>query len=253
MSTMLSSNPGFDYLAAEKSSVMSFADYTIQFFWHQNLLEECESFSFKWSGKTDEMVATLNKLIDQRLTDSPSVADLFERLIVSEEVPTALTFAAKAAYDEYFNFELNSFESDLICRCFGVTREALLNDLQKGETVNLEGWKSKYMVAMGCGTCEAAAANLFQGQLDMPTTESEALAQLRRRKVTENNIMIRPKGMTPIAFREFLMENLPLEGPEIDSISGYQVFFKGLNPDQQKLIEEHFRLQHQLKLEVTSL
>lgn len=223
----LKGHPDFDYIGAEKSSVLSFEDYSIQFFWHQNLLEECESFSYKWRGAIDGHLQLIDDCIKRAQSNANTVAGVFESCLQAPELPHIIGFLFKAAYDEYFNYDVVSFESNLICRCFGVTKDALIADLQLGQTTRLEDWKSKFMVAMGCGTCEAMARDFFQSELDCPKTPSPELTELRKSKVLDEKFLIKPRGLTPIEFREFLQENFPADmiqsNIQVKKVSGYMV------------------------------
>ena len=219
----------FNEIGSEKSSVIIFEGTKIQFLWHQNILEECESFTFKYHNLKSDKVEIACSVINMALEQSSSVADLLKLLIEKQDLGFKLNFAAKVALDQYFNYEVHSYQSNLICRCFGISRETLRDDLNQASTCRIEDWKSNYMLGMGCGTCLVLAEEFFQSEFDNPSSPSNQLLELRNQKVVQDKYLIKPLGKTPIEVIEFLEEAMPYPNIEIKKVSGYKVFLSGID------------------------
>lgn len=257
MLSKLKSIENFDYLAAESSSVFNVNQYQIQYYWHINVLEELESFGFRYSGETEKQVETIQSEVVSAKANS--VNDALRYLIDSKSLPLELQLTAKMALDEYFNYEVKNFQSNLICRCFGIGPDQLIGDLQKGNTCSVDAWKEKYLVTMGCGTCGADIEKFFRESIDNPQfEEEEALKACRYSKFLPSTaeledaekILIRPMGKTPFEFLKFLKNCPELDGVDILETSGYQVKLKDGGQDLAAL-SQLMQSKYQLKLKFT--
>jgi bacterioferritin-associated ferredoxin len=246
---ILQTTHDFEEVGAEKSSVFGVAGAKIQFLWHQNLLEECEGFAFKQQSLAANEIDSATEIIKNLIEKGTSVAQLFEALITSPSVGLALNFSAKFALDQHFNYEVQAFKSNLICRCFGLSKEMLREDLNKGQTCRIEDWQDRYMLGMGCGTCIALAEDFFRREFDLPEKPSEKFCEIRRQKVIYETHLITPLGKTPIELIEFIQANCPNKSMEIQRVSGYQVYVVGVNDSELKGIQQYYREQHHVDFE----
>lgn len=250
----LKSIENFDYLAAESSSVFKVNQYQIQFYWHINVLEELESFGFKYSGETEKQLEAINSELAS--ANATSVNEALRQLVDSNILPMELQLTAKMALDEYFNYEVKNFQSDLICRCFGIGPDQLIGDLQKGDTCTVDAWKEKYLVTMGCGTCGADIEKFFRESMDNPQfEEGEAFQKCRYSKFLPitaeledaEKVLIRPMGKTPFEFLKFLKTCPELDGCDVLETTGYQVKLKDEGQDLIAL-SQLMQSKYQLKI-----
>lgn len=239
----------FNEIGAEKSSLIKSGELAIQFLWHQNLLEECEDFSFKHSNLKEDELAEATSLVTESLKQGGGVANIFTALIQNQNVGYRINFAAKFALDQHFNYEVQSFQSNLICRCFGISKQMLIDDLNKAKTSRIEDWKSNHMVGMGCGTCLALAEEFFRSEFDNPSSPSKEFLDLRKQKVIEDQFLIKPLGKTPIELIEFLEENMPNTNVQIQRVSGYQVYVDGVSASELGDLKNHFLENYEVLLD----